>query len=119
MKHLRSALIAISALSVLVIGIILIRSPRTEVVVVLSEHQILASRNQFAKGETIRLVVTNVGLEVHELEVEGFNREISRINPGETPTLIFRTNRSGHFEFVCRLEGHYEQGMRMPFTVTD
>jgi len=119
MKHLRNALIATAALAVLIIGIILIRAPRTEVVVVLSEHRILASRTEFTKGETIRLVVHNVGLEVHELEVEGFNRELSRINPGETRSLIFRANRSGQFEFVCRILGHYEQGMRMPFTVSD
>lgn len=119
MKHLRTALIATAALSVLIIGIVLIRAPRTEVAVVLSEHRILASRSEFKKGETIRLVVTNVGLEVHELEVEGFHRELSQIKPGETRTLIFRANRSGHFEFVCRLVNHYEQGMRTPFTIID
>ncbi len=83
-------------------------------------------------GETLRLVVKNVGKSPHELvlgsEIEIRNHaEIMKtgethdhhsagasitVAPGATGDLVIKFNKAGSFEMACLIPGHYEAGMR-------
>jgi uncharacterized cupredoxin-like copper-binding protein len=84
-------------------------------------------------GETLKLVVRNIGKMPHELVV-GSELEIQNhaklmktgvahdehhasgaaitVAPGATGELVIRFAASGSFEMACLIPGHYEAGMR-------
>jgi uncharacterized cupredoxin-like copper-binding protein len=91
---------------------------------------------QFARGQTVRLVVRNQGEALHEIVI-GTREDIVRhrqamredpdmahgaphmahVAPGATHDLVWKFDRAGQFEFACLLPGHYEAGMRGTITV--
>ena len=83
------------------------------------------------RGETIKLVVKNVGKQPHELvlgDVKSLKEhaEVMRrypdmvhddpnmvkVAPGGTGTLIWKFTQAGTVEFACLIPGHYEAGMK-------
>lgn len=90
------------------------------------------------KGETLRLVVTNVGKIKHEL-VLGTEKDIIEheammklhpgmehaddnqvtVNPGQSAEIIWHFTRSGKVHFACLQPGHYDAGMKGQALVTD
>jgi uncharacterized cupredoxin-like copper-binding protein len=85
---------------------------------------------QVKRGETIRLVVRNVGRMKHELmlgsekdlkehaavmqkepEMEHDEPHAVTVDPGEQRELIWQFTRAGEFRFACLRPGHFEAGM--------
>lgn len=83
------------------------------------------------RGETIRFVVTNDGLEPHEFmlgEIKALQEhaEVMRkhptmvhdepnaitVNPSQTGELIWKFTTSGRVDFACLIPGHFEKGMQ-------
>lgn len=89
------------------------------ITVTLTDYRIEASHTWVRKGDTVTLTVTNRGREIHELEVEGYDKELEDITPGETRSLTFRAERSGPIELVCHFADHYAKGMRTTIQVVD
>ena len=40
------------------------------------------------------------------------------LQPGETRTFVLKDMAPGHYVLICNLEDHYQNGMRIDFTVT-
>ncbi len=91
---------------------------------------------QFARGQTVRLVVRNQGEAQHEIVIgtpddivrhrEAMRADpdmahgaphMAHVAPGDTHDLVWKFDRAGQFEFACLLPGHYEAGMRGTITV--
>ncbi len=86
-------------------------------------------------GETVRLVVSNVGREKHEFVIgpdkgaephaeankeneaeTGESNEVE-VEPGQTKNLIWTFGPAGTVEFACHQPGHYEAMMTGQFVV--
>ncbi|HEU5347316.1 MAG TPA: hypothetical protein VFU63_01765 [Ktedonobacterales bacterium] len=106
----------------------------TAVQVTLSDFKIQPSLTTFKAGVVYHFVVTNNGPSTHEFmagpisaanaseserdEVKLF--EIEEMEPGQTATQDYTFTQpysAGTLEFSCHVAGHYEQGMRLDFTV--
>jgi uncharacterized cupredoxin-like copper-binding protein len=83
------------------------------------------------RGETVRFVVKNDGLEPHEFmlgEIKALQEhaEVMRkhptmvhdepnaitVNPSQTGELIWTFTTSGRVDFACLIPGHFEKGMK-------
>lgn len=83
------------------------------------------------RGETIRFVVRNDGIEPHEFmlgEIRALQEhaEVMRkhptmvhdepnaitVNPSQTGELIWKFTTSGRVDFACLIPGHFEKGMK-------
>jgi uncharacterized cupredoxin-like copper-binding protein len=83
------------------------------------------------RGETIKFVVKNDGLEPHEFmlgEIKALQEhaEVMRkhptmvhdepnaitVNPSQTGELIWKFTKSGRVDFACLIPGHFEKGMQ-------
>lgn len=90
----------------------------------------------FAKGETVRLIITNDGEQEHEFvldtpeenaehkdlmarfpEMEHDDPNAIRLQPGEGGEIVWTFANAGTFEFACLILGHYESGMHGPVVV--
>lgn len=121
-KRVPSVLLVLASLVAIagaVAWFLVYQTPRTLVTVVLTDHRIEATPNWARRGDFVQLQIINRGREVHELEIEGYDREVEDIRPGERRVLSFRATRSGEFGLVCHLEDHYELGMHTTFRVMD
>lgn len=82
------------------------------------------------QGETIRLLIKNMGQGMHELVIgtkpeldahaalmvkfpnmEHDQPYMAHVAPGKTSQLIWTFNRPGTFDFACLIAGHYQAGM--------
>jgi uncharacterized cupredoxin-like copper-binding protein len=109
----------------------------TEIKVTMADFSYAAPVTTFKVGVPYRFVVTNSGKVNHEFMVvsppttgessEDLDKSaLGRIDdstfpPGSTQTLdvtFTKAQTSGVLEFACHVSGHYEQGMRLPITVT-
>lgn len=90
-------------------------------------------------GETIKFVVTNKGVEIHEFVIatkdeHRIHGQIMANNPnmhhgpggnaitiesGESGVLIWKFAQAPQIEAACNIKGHYEDGMFSPINVTD
>lgn len=89
-----------------------------------------------AKGETLRIVVKNIGETDHEFvmdgraenakhkalmekfpEMEHDDPNAVRLAPGESGEIVWAFTKAGDFEFACLIPGHYESGMHGPLSV--
>lgn len=89
-------------------------------------------------GETIRFVVTNKGVLLHEFVIGTIeaNKEhaelmkrfpdmqheapyMAHVPPGQTEEIVWTFNRLGDFQFACLIAGHYEAGMVGSIRVAD
>ena len=85
---------------------------------------------QVKRGETVRLVVKNVGQMNHELmlgtekdlkahaaimrqhpDMEHDEPHAVTVEPGQTRELVWQFSRAGEFKFACLRPGHFEAGM--------
>ena len=88
------------------------------------------ARIEVRRGEQIRFVVENNGMESHEFilatvaenrkhaevmkkfpEMEHDDPNGKRVLSGEKRELIWKFTKRGEFEFACLIPGHYEAGM--------
>jgi uncharacterized cupredoxin-like copper-binding protein len=89
------------------------------------------------RGETVRIVLRNVGQLPHELvlgdekslrehaelmkkypEMEHADPNQVSVAPGKTGELIWQFTKAGTVHFACLQPGHYEAGMKGSITVT-
>jgi uncharacterized cupredoxin-like copper-binding protein len=94
-------------------------------------------RIQVRAGETVRLVVRNVGGVLHELVIgtpeelkehaelmrkfpnmEHDEPYMAHVSPGKTGEMVWNFNRPGTFNFACLIPGHFEAGMVGTIQVT-
>lgn len=100
--------------------------------VVMSDAMRFSPENIAVKrGETIKFVVKNDGIEPHEFmlgEIKSLQEhaEVMRkhptmvhdepnaitVNPGQTGGLIWKFTASGRVDFACLIPGHFEKGMK-------
>ncbi|UWQ57787.1 copper-binding protein [Leisingera caerulea] len=91
----------------------------------------------FAKGETIKFVISNAGELEHEfvldtpvrnlhhkemmakMEMEHDDPNSVRLDPGQTGEIVWTFSNPGTFEFACLIPGHYESGMHGPVAVLE
>lgn len=111
-----------------------------DVAVTLSDYQIDAEQTAFEAGKTYRFVITNEGTLNHEfmvmqpmmgdmeMSMEEMDAmalgmvEADELTPGTTQTLEITFTEPaevGTLEFACHEEGHYEQGMHVPISVSE
>ena len=88
------------------------------------------------KGETVRLMVKNIGQLKHEMVIGETSKLMKHakmmqempnmmhndpnavsIEPNETGEIIWTFNRSGKVDFACLMPGHFEAGMHGNFNV--
>lgn len=107
----------------------------TTVQVTLSDFKIQSSLTTFKVGVVYHLVVTNSGTTTHEflagpISMETASEddrdaaklfEVPELEPGHTGTADYTFTKpypADALEFSCHVAGHFEQGMKLPFTVT-
>ncbi|NSY37701.1 copper-binding protein [Leisingera sp. ANG59] len=91
----------------------------------------------FAKGETVKFVITNAGELEHEfvlgtpernvhhkelmakMDMEHDDPNSVRLDPGATGEIVWTFSNLGTFEFACLIPGHYESGMSGPVAVLE
>ncbi|WP_027235297.1 copper-binding protein [Leisingera caerulea] len=91
----------------------------------------------FAKGETVKFVITNAGELEHEFVLDTAERNVHhkammakmemehddpnsvRLDPGVSGEVVWTFSNAGTFEFACLIPGHYESGMHGPVAVLD
>ncbi|MBY6142138.1 copper-binding protein [Leisingera daeponensis] len=91
----------------------------------------------FAKGETIKFVITNSGELEHEFVLDTPERNVHhkelmakmdmehddpnsvRLDPGASGEIVWTFSNPGTFEFACLIPGHYESGMHGPVAVLE
>jgi len=88
------------------------------------------------QGETIRLVVTNRGKQVHEIvlgtmpellkhyewmkefpDMEHGEPYMAHLKPGASGEIVWQFTKAGEFDFACLIPGHLEAGMKGRITV--
>ncbi|HEY3364825.1 MAG TPA: hypothetical protein VGK74_07235 [Symbiobacteriaceae bacterium] len=107
-----AALVAVAAGGVYTAGAAQLRGvPQARIHVTLSEFRIDVSPANVHRGDLVELTIRNAGEQIHELEVQPYDREAEDIKPGEVRMLRFRVTRSGRVELACHKPGHYEGGM--------
>jgi uncharacterized cupredoxin-like copper-binding protein len=82
----------------------------------LSEYKIEMPKKVPAGGTTFS--VSNIGKEVHNFEIEGngIEKRVGKLNPGETKTLLVEL-KPGTYEVYCPVPGHKSHGMSLDLTV--
>ncbi|CUH98380.1 copper-binding protein [Leisingera aquaemixtae] len=91
----------------------------------------------FAKGETVKFVITNAGELEHEFVLDTAERNVHhkelmakmemehddpnsvRLDPGASGEVVWTFSNPGTFEFACLIPGHYESGMHGPVSVLE
>jgi len=103
--------------------------------VTLTEFTIQSSLTTFQVGVPYHFVVTNAGQATHEfmagpIAVAHASEdardaaklfEVSELEPGQTGTADYTFTKpypAGTLEFSCHVPGHYEEGMRLDFSVS-
>lgn len=90
----------------------------------------------FARGETVRFIVTNTGFLDHEIVFDTHEEIMDHaelmmnqpdmrhddpnaltLAPGETGELIWTFSQAGTFQYACLIPGHMDAGMHGPLTV--
>jgi len=82
----------------------------------LSEYKIEMPKTVPAGSTTFK--VTNTGKEMHNFEIEGngIEKRVGKLNPGETKTLLVEL-KPGTYEVYCPVPGHKSHGMSLDLTV--
>jgi uncharacterized cupredoxin-like copper-binding protein len=82
----------------------------------LSEYKIEMPETVPAGSTTFK--VTNTGKEMHNFEIEGngIEKRVGKLNPGETKTLLVEL-KLGTYEVYCPVPGHKSDGMSLDLTV--
>ena len=82
----------------------------------LSEYKIEMPETVPAGSTTFK--VTNAGKEMHNFEIEGngIEKRVGKLNPGETKTLLVEL-KPGKYEVYCPVPGHKSHGMSLDLTV--
>ena len=82
----------------------------------LSEYKIEMPKTVPAGGTTFK--VSNTGKEMHNFEIEGngIEKRVGKLNPGETKTLLVEL-KPGTYEVYCPVPGHKSHGMSLDLTV--
>jgi uncharacterized cupredoxin-like copper-binding protein len=82
----------------------------------LSEYKIEMPKAVPAGGTTFK--VSNTGKEMHNFEIEGngIEKRVGKLNPGETKTLLVEL-KPGTYEVYCPVPGHKSHGMSLDLTV--
>ena len=73
------------------------------------------SRRSVPAGSTVRFVVRNKGVTVHDFVVNG--RRTKKLKPGRSQTLSVTFPRKGSYTFLCSVSGHARLGMKGTFGV--
>ena len=89
----------------------------------------------FAKGETVKFMITNAGELEHEFVLDTAERNVHhkemmakmemehddpnsvRLDPSASGEVVWTFSNEGTFEFACLIPGHYESGMHGPVAV--
>ena len=104
------------------------RGPR-KVRIEMDEFGFTVSDSVLEKGRPVALTLTNKGKVLHEFEgdlfkgaavemsweggaVEGIEIHEVELAPGKSAEILFTPRVKGKIEFVCKQQGHLEQGMK-------
>lgn len=63
-------------------------------------------------GDDVTIRMTNQDTMIHNLYVEGYDRQSPNINPGQTTSVTFVADKQGTFAYYCSIPGHREMGMQ-------
>ena len=106
------------------------RIGRTIEIAMNDQMRFVPDRIEVKQGETVRLVVSNVGAAMHELVI-GTKKELDEhaammakhpgmehdepymvhVGPAKRGEIVWTFNRAGDFDFACLIAGHYQAGM--------
>ena len=118
MVGIKSPLLAALALLSLIIAGAVLGAPSSsqEVIMIeLGEFYFDPSTITIPAGQTVRLIITNVGYLSHTFTISAFNIDVT-LSPGETVEIEVTAEEPGEYELVCRF--HIAQGMVGTVVVT-
>ena len=64
------------------------------------------------QGEKVKVTFDNIGKFPHNLVISDLNVATKTIQPNETDTIEFTTDKSGTFNMVCTVDAHEQKGMK-------
>lgn len=91
-----------------------------------SAREITVSGNEFMfdpatitakKGETLKITFKNVGKYPHNFTIADLNVATKTIQPGDSDTVQFTTDKAGSFGYKCTVDSHADKGMTGTLTV--
>jgi uncharacterized cupredoxin-like copper-binding protein len=60
---------------------------------------------------TVTIILQNNGHMIHDFTLEGYNTNTTRLNPGQSGTIVFIAHMPGTFAYYCSVPGHRQIGM--------
>lgn len=88
-----------------------------EVVIEASEFKFSPVTLTFKKGETVKLVLNNIGKMPHDFVVDELGVRTKKIVGGDSDTIEFTPEKTGVFEYYCSVGQHRQNGMVGKVTV--
>lgn len=76
------------------------------------DYHFLPAQLEVRQGDRVLVRFENRGTQRHEFELAGYDVEIRPIEPGALAEISFVADRSGRFEYACRVDDHDERGMK-------
>jgi uncharacterized cupredoxin-like copper-binding protein len=101
-----------------------------EVTVTLQDYTVTMDKTSLPANTPIRFTFKNMGGAVHEavlekagandqpLELAGSEAEVEDIATGETRSAVWTIPEAGDYQLACHVENHFQNGMKITFTVT-
>lgn len=86
-----------------------------EITVVGNEYSFSPSSIAVKGGEPVRIVFKNEGESIHNLVIQGLNKQTNTIGSGQVDVLEFTAPVSGIYDFICSVGDHRAKGMTGKF----
>lgn len=86
-----------------------------EITVVGNEYSFSPSSIVVKSGEPVRIVFKNEGESMHNLVIQGLNKQTNTVGSGQVDVLEFTAPVSGIYDFICSIGDHRARGMTGKF----
>lgn len=86
-------------------------SPNVRTVVIeVSEGSFDPDVIELVKGETVKIILKNVGSNPHDFAIDSLGVSTKTVQPGDMGSVEFMADEAGPYEFKCTMPGHSEVG---------
>lgn len=83
-----------------------------EVHVSLQDMKFVPEQFEFKKGEKIKFVLTNDGMNIHEFQIKGLKPDRKwELAPGQTREQFYTFDKAGTYGVYCYIANHHLMGM--------
>ncbi|MGJ3243402.1 MAG: cupredoxin domain-containing protein [Opitutales bacterium] len=93
--------------------------PDREIVVKGTEFSFSPDKVEIKPGETVQIRFVNAGRVAHNLNLVKLGKKTETIQAGKKDSFIFSIDEPGKYQFVCKVPGHKQAGMKGTLVVQE